>query len=231
MVEAADLFNASQYRRTVGGIAKSLGAPRVSVVAALGRQRRGRRHRRLGHLLVPVPRLARLGQAGAARRARPRPGASSRRRFTEWNAHMVETTAGSSRTSPGSSLTHLGWYWPRPFVRLDVEHVALWSPLRAPTTSYTEAVIYCVIPRELEAELYDKMVDYYGQPERDGDRRPPRRARPPARAGRRRVRAAARDPRPPPRAASPGRSPTPSRRQPEPDWIAAWPPRRARSRT
>jgi hypothetical protein len=22
-------------------------------------------------------------------------------------------------------------------------------------------VIYCVIPRELEAELYDKMVDYY----------------------------------------------------------------------
>src|SRR3954469_2354451 len=30
MVEAADLFNGSQYRRTVGGIAKSLGAPRVS---------------------------------------------------------------------------------------------------------------------------------------------------------------------------------------------------------
>jgi hypothetical protein len=23
-------------------------------------------------------------------------------------------------------------------------------------------VIYCVIPRELEAELFDKMVDYYG---------------------------------------------------------------------
>jgi hypothetical protein len=31
MVEAADLFNASQYRRTIGGIGKSLGAPRVSV--------------------------------------------------------------------------------------------------------------------------------------------------------------------------------------------------------
>ena len=29
MVEAADLFNASDYRRTVGGIAKSLGEPRV----------------------------------------------------------------------------------------------------------------------------------------------------------------------------------------------------------
>jgi hypothetical protein len=36
MVEAADLFNASQYRRTVGGIAKSLGLPRVSVVVLSG---------------------------------------------------------------------------------------------------------------------------------------------------------------------------------------------------
>jgi predicted RNA-binding Zn-ribbon protein involved in translation (DUF1610 family) len=36
MVEAADLFNASQYRRTIGGIGKSLGAPKVSVVALSG---------------------------------------------------------------------------------------------------------------------------------------------------------------------------------------------------
>jgi hypothetical protein len=36
MVEAADLFNASQYRRTVGGIGKSLGEPRVSVVTLSG---------------------------------------------------------------------------------------------------------------------------------------------------------------------------------------------------
>jgi hypothetical protein len=36
MVEAADLFNASQYRRTVGGISKSLGEPRVSVVTLSG---------------------------------------------------------------------------------------------------------------------------------------------------------------------------------------------------
>ena len=36
IVEAADLFNASQYRRTVGGIAKSLGEPRVSVVPLSG---------------------------------------------------------------------------------------------------------------------------------------------------------------------------------------------------
>ena len=31
MVEAADIFNASQYRRTIGGIGKSLGSPQVSV--------------------------------------------------------------------------------------------------------------------------------------------------------------------------------------------------------
>jgi predicted RNA-binding Zn-ribbon protein involved in translation (DUF1610 family) len=36
MVEAADLFNASQYRRTVGGIGKSLGKPRVSLVPLSG---------------------------------------------------------------------------------------------------------------------------------------------------------------------------------------------------
>jgi hypothetical protein len=36
IVEAADLFNASQYRRTIGGIAKSLGDPRVSIVPLSG---------------------------------------------------------------------------------------------------------------------------------------------------------------------------------------------------
>ena len=36
MVEAADLFNGSDYRRTVGGIAKSLGSPRASIVPLSG---------------------------------------------------------------------------------------------------------------------------------------------------------------------------------------------------
>jgi hypothetical protein len=35
-VEAADRFNASQYRRTVSGIAKSLGTPKVSIHALSG---------------------------------------------------------------------------------------------------------------------------------------------------------------------------------------------------
>ena len=36
IVEAADLFNSSQHRRTVGGIAKSLGLPQASIVRLSG---------------------------------------------------------------------------------------------------------------------------------------------------------------------------------------------------
>lgn len=36
MVEAADLFNASDYRRTVAGIAKSLGEPKAAIVPLSG---------------------------------------------------------------------------------------------------------------------------------------------------------------------------------------------------
>jgi hypothetical protein len=36
LLEAADLFNGSAYRRTVGGIAKSLGEPSASIVPLSG---------------------------------------------------------------------------------------------------------------------------------------------------------------------------------------------------
>jgi hypothetical protein len=36
LVEAADLFNSSQYRRTVGGVARSLGEPHASIVQISG---------------------------------------------------------------------------------------------------------------------------------------------------------------------------------------------------
>ena len=36
VVEAADLFNSSPFRRTVGGIAKSLGEPRASILSLSG---------------------------------------------------------------------------------------------------------------------------------------------------------------------------------------------------
>ena len=84
MVEAADLFNASQYRRTVGGICEV--ARRAACLGrhAVGNQRRSGRDGRVGHQLVPVPRLARTrttrsGSRGAATipsssRARSRAG-------------------------------------------------------------------------------------------------------------------------------------------------------------
>ncbi len=36
VVEAADVFNTSPYRRTIGGVARSLGAPQASIVALSG---------------------------------------------------------------------------------------------------------------------------------------------------------------------------------------------------
>jgi hypothetical protein len=36
IIEAADIFNASTYRRTLAGIAKSLGAPSISIVPLSG---------------------------------------------------------------------------------------------------------------------------------------------------------------------------------------------------
>ena len=72
MVEAAELFNDSAYRRTIAGIAKSLGDARVSLLSLSGVEPGGRDHGRLGHLLVPVPRLAGLAAARAPRRARLR---------------------------------------------------------------------------------------------------------------------------------------------------------------
>ena len=36
MVDAADLFNGSQFRRTIGGVAKSLGEPQASIVSFSG---------------------------------------------------------------------------------------------------------------------------------------------------------------------------------------------------
>ena len=81
MIGAADLFNAlavpphGRRNRPV-----TRGPRSVSVVVPLRRQLRGRGHRRLGHLLVPVPRLPGVGHPGSPRGPRPRSLRSSRRR-------------------------------------------------------------------------------------------------------------------------------------------------------
>lgn len=89
-VEAADVFNGSQYRRTVEGIAKSLGEPRVSIVPLSG----------VNHELVITvawdiswyqyrvsvdsSQPVRLEQRGHD------PG-ELESSFVEWNAHLDET--------------------------------------------------------------------------------------------------------------------------------------------
>ena len=89
IVEAADAFNASQYRRTIGGIAKSLGDPSVSVVALSGVT---------PDVVVTIaweiswyqyritpdsPQPVRLAERGHEL-------SQLEGSFTEWNAHMVD---------------------------------------------------------------------------------------------------------------------------------------------
>jgi predicted RNA-binding Zn-ribbon protein involved in translation (DUF1610 family) len=89
IVDAADLFNASQYRRTVGGIAKSLGTPRVSIVPLSGTtpdvvvtvawEISWYQYRVTPESAQPV-RLAERGHEPT----------ELEESFVDWNAHMVE---------------------------------------------------------------------------------------------------------------------------------------------
>ena len=88
IVEAADRFNSSQYRRTVGGIAKSLGLPSVSIHALSGVNADvvvtiaweiSWYQYRVTADSAPV-RLAERGHDPSELEAT----------FTEWNAHMEE---------------------------------------------------------------------------------------------------------------------------------------------
>jgi hypothetical protein len=89
IVEAADIFNASQFRRTVGGIAKSLGIPSVSVIPLSGVT---------SDVVVTVaweiswyqyritadsPQPVRLAERGHE-------VGELENSFTDWNAHMVD---------------------------------------------------------------------------------------------------------------------------------------------
>jgi hypothetical protein len=89
IVEAADLFNGSQHRRTVAGVAKSLGAPKASIVSLSGVS---------GEMVVTVaweiswyqyrvspdaPQPVRLAERGHDL-------AELEVGFQEWNAHLAD---------------------------------------------------------------------------------------------------------------------------------------------
>jgi hypothetical protein len=89
VVEAADLFNASQYRRTVGGIGKSLGLPRVSIVALSGVN---------AEVVVTVAwdiswyqyRVSPDSDNPVRLESRGHDPGELEGSFTEWNAHMTD---------------------------------------------------------------------------------------------------------------------------------------------
>ncbi len=89
MVEAADIFNSSDYRRTVGGIAKSLGKPRASIVLLSGLS---------GELVVTVAwdiswyqyRVSQDSVQPVRLADRGHDPADLEPPFTAWNAHLGE---------------------------------------------------------------------------------------------------------------------------------------------
>ena len=89
MVEAADIFNASQYRRTIGGIGRSLGAPRVSVVVLSGVN---------AEVVVTVAweiswyqyRVAPDSDNPVRLESRGHDPSELESSFTDWNAHMED---------------------------------------------------------------------------------------------------------------------------------------------
>jgi len=88
IVEAADRFNSSQYRRTVGGIARSLGVPKVSIVPLSGVT---------ADVVVTIAweiswyQYRVTADAAPVRLAeRGHEPADLEGSFTEWNAHMEE---------------------------------------------------------------------------------------------------------------------------------------------
>ena len=102
MVEAADLFNASAFRRTVAGIAKSLGEPKARSCRSRDEQR-GRPHASPG---------TSPGTSTASPRTRPSrcawpsagtSSASSRRCSRSWNAKLDAGRPHRRRTSRRSS--------------------------------------------------------------------------------------------------------------------------------
>ncbi len=84
----------SSTRRSTGarsaGSASRSARRKVSVVVALRGQRRGGRDGRLGHLLVPVPRLARTRTTRSGSRSAATIPSELEGPFTEWNAHMED---------------------------------------------------------------------------------------------------------------------------------------------
>ncbi len=135
--EAASVFNGSEFPRRIAGVARSLGAPEVSIWAA-------EHHAEVVRILIAwelswyryevdlteQPPTARVLEQGSELTELPR---------TERLANAaVDRTARSSK---------------RP--------VRVAALATAPAQADNRSVIYCVVPRELEDELFPRLVEHY----------------------------------------------------------------------
>ena len=89
LVEAAELFNATQFRRTIAGVGKALGEPQASITPLSGVNAEMVLTFAVDYVLVPVPRLTRVLPAGARRR-RGQDVANLDKSFRRWNATVTE---------------------------------------------------------------------------------------------------------------------------------------------
>ena len=158
MERALDVFNASEHPRTVGGVARSLGAPAVSRAPARRPPERRRDHRHVGAVAGTASRSTsptRPAACGATPRATSCPSSRPRSRSP------TPPRTSAARLAPGSVMTQ--------------DDLDGWSnAVRRVQWLASVLVIYCVVPEALADELYDKLAAYYeDDPNVDGDRRPP----------------------------------------------------------
>ena len=193
---ALDVFNASEHTRTVGGVARSLGAPAVCARPLADRP---------SVVAITVDVGAAAGTASRSTSpTRPAASAGSRRAPSSPSSTPRSRSSTPRRTSAEDCTSP-----PANDSSTDDRVHREIAPGRI------DLVIYCVVPEPLAAELYDQLADYYeDDPNVDGDRRPPqeRAPRPRGRHGRR----PARDARPAARRACRASSrPSPPTSKPE----------------
>ena len=137
MVEAADLFNASAYRRTIAGIAKSLGMPKVSIVPLSG---------------VNTEVVITVAWDISWYQYRVTVDSAQPVRLEERGLELSEVDAHV----PGVERE------PRPARAPDARDRARLGAHELGSAPYNRwRMIYCVIPPELEDELFDRLTEYY----------------------------------------------------------------------
>ena len=158
IASAVELFNGSEHRRTIAGVARSLGAPTVSV-------RPADESASLVNLVASWELCWYRYEVDLSdedpERAAERAGLRARR-ARAGRAH-AERGRRRARLADPQRLSALTRTWT----------IVRWSS-NVPVIDSIHAVIYCVVPQALADELFDKLTELLRRrPQRHRDRRPP----------------------------------------------------------